>query len=71
MNAALCGILSEIAKLPVYWYPERNRVNCTHIWTHLEYRPLGNKTFFILNSAEHEIILLINLKMPTFIVDIA
>ena len=27
--------------------------------------PLGYKPFFILNSAEHEIILLINVKMPT------
>ena len=27
----------------------------------------GYKTFFILNSAEHEIILLINVKMPTIV----
>ena len=32
-------------------------------------RPRGYKTVFILNSAEHDIILLINIKMPT-IVDI-
>ena len=30
-------------------------------------RPRGYKTFFILNSAEHEIILLRNVKMPTIV----
>ena len=30
-----------------------------------ETRPRGYKTFFMLNSAEHEIFLLINVKMPT------
>ena len=30
-------------------------------------RPRGNKTFPMLNSAEHEIILLINVKMPTIV----
>ena len=30
--------------------------------------PQGYKTFSMLNSAEHEIILLINVKMPTIVV---
>ena len=30
-------------------------------------RPLGYKTFFMLNSAEHENFLLINVKMPTIV----
>ena len=33
----------------------------------LEARLRGYKTFFILNSAEHEFILLINVKMPTIV----
>ena len=30
-------------------------------------RPLGYKTFFMLNSAAYEIILLINVKMPIIV----
>ena len=30
--------------------------------------PQGYKTFFMLNSAVHEIILLINVKMPTVVI---
>ena len=28
---------------------------------------MGYKTFFMLNSAEHDFILLINVKMPTIV----
>ena len=30
-------------------------------------RPRGYKTFFMLNSAEHEFFLVINVKMPTMV----
>ena len=30
-------------------------------------RPRGDKTFFILNSIEHDFFLLINVKMPTIV----
>ena len=33
----------------------------------LKSSPRGYKTIFILNSAEHKIILLINVKMPTIV----
>ena len=35
--------------------------------SYLETWPQGFKTFSVLNSAEHEIIMLINVKMPTIV----
>ena len=36
------------------------------LWTTKPW-PWGYKTFFMLNSAEHEIFLLINVEMPTVV----
>ena len=41
---------------------ECSRYCVGHAW------PQGYKTFFMLNSAEHKLILLINVKMPTVVV---
>ena len=40
---------------------------CQTDWVQI--RPRGYKTFFILNSAEHKFILLINVKMPTSMIN--
>ena len=55
------GKSSDYQEVPIYLSRHANWYHCDLRVT----RPRGYKTFFMLNSAEHKFILLINVKMPT------
>ena len=64
-NISLAGReQSQILKLRSYKSVYAENVNVTD---QTSFWPRGYKTIFMLNSAEHEIILLINVKMPTMV----